>query len=115
MLEKAIKEIKEQGKDYEQYSNNWNVMQQLIDIISADPHSAEIVFQDLSVEELNLNAVVKKITGKHIANPFDVMKEICEFYAIPCPSELPPEQWRSATTPNKASGVKEPISLIDLL
>lgn len=67
ILENAVECIKTQGKNYKKYSNEWNVMQQLIDIITAQLESAEIVLQDLNVEEMQVPALVKKITSKKIA------------------------------------------------
>lgn len=120
MLTKVIEEINKQGKDYKRFSNKWNVMQQLIDIVSYQPECAEIVLQDLAVKEMNLASLVSKITGKRMADPYEIVKEICKFYAINCPSELPPEMWRNqnpilsalAPTVKKSS---EPISLLDLM
>lgn len=117
ILENAVDCIKTQGKNYEKYSNEWNVMQQLIDIITAQPESAEIVLQDLNIEEMQLTALVQKITGKRLADPMKVMEEICEFYAIPTPEELPPEVWRmNSTSPTPAKPEKQGfINLMDLL
>jgi hypothetical protein len=120
MLNKVINKINSQGKDYKKFSNNWNVMQQLIDIVSYQPESAEIVYQDLQVNEMQLTALVKKITGNKIANPEEVMQEICKFYSIPCPDVLPPETWRNsaAVKPKPAENTTmstEPISLLDLM
>lgn len=120
MLEKVIAEINKQGKDYKKYSNKWNVMQQLIDIVSYQPECVEIVLQDLSVKEMNLSSLVGKITGKRMADPYEIVKEICKFYAIECPSELPPEVWRcqKADAPSAKTTVKpssEPISLLELM
>lgn len=120
MLEKVIEEINKQGKDYKKYSNKWNVMQQLIDIVSFQPECAEIVLQDLNVKEMSLDKLVSKITGKRMQDPYEIVKEICKFYAIECPSELPPEVWRSQTPITSAAAKtatqsSEPISLLDLM
>lgn len=117
ILENAVNCIKNQGKDYKKYSNKWNVMQQLIDIITAQPESAEIVLQDLNVEEMQVSALVEKITSERIANPVEVMNAICDFYSIPKPSELPPEVWRmNSTYPTPAKSEKQGfINLMDLL
>lgn len=118
ILENAVECIKTQGKNYKKYSNEWNVMQQLIDIITAQPESAEIVLQDLNVEEMQVPALVKKITSKQIANPVEVINAICDFYSIPKPSELPPEVWRmNNTSPAPAKSTEEQgfINLMDLL
>lgn len=119
MLNKVIEEINAQGKSFKKFSNEWNVMQQLIDIISFQPACAEIVYQDLQIEEMKLPKLVNKIVGKKIADPYKVMEEICSFYSVPCPAVLPPEIWRTAEE-NSASGTtpiqsSEPISLLDLL
>lgn len=91
ILENAVECIKTQGKNYKKYSNEWNVMQQLIDIITAQPESAEIVLQDLKIKEMQLNALVASVINQRLADPYKVMTAICEFYAIPTPDELPPE------------------------
>lgn len=108
MQEKLINEIKEQGKSFPEFSNKWNVMQQLIDIVTAQPESAEIIFQDIKHKEMNLNALVNKVLGKRLADPREVMKVICDFYKIPCPAELPPEAWRN-------SGKTVSDNVVDLL
>lgn len=117
ILENAVDCIKTQGKNYEKYSNEWNVMQQLIDIITAQPESAEIVLQDLNVKEMQVPALVKKITSERIANPVEVMNAICNFYSIPKPSELPPEVWRTnnASPAPTTPATENFINLMDLL
>ena len=115
MLEKTIGTINEQGKSLEKHSNRWNIMQQLIDIISVQPDCAEIVYQDLQIEEMTISKLVSKITNQRLADPVKVMQEICKFYSIPCPSELPPETWRNAISVTNTSKPSEPLSLLDLL
>ena len=88
MLQQCIDEINKQGEKYSRFSNRWNVMQQLIDIVSVQPDSAEIVLQDLQVSEMNLNALTNKITGRRLADPFEVMKAICDFYKKSRPVEV---------------------------
>lgn len=116
MLHKLLEEINKQGGNYKKFSNQWNVMQQLIDIASVQPDSAEIILQDLQVKEMNLDSLADKITGKRLADPFEVMKAICDFYKISCPKTLPPEVWRQdsgkASAPAAPSGV---VNLLDLI
>lgn len=118
ILENAVDCIKSQGKNYKKYSNEWNVMQQLIDIITAQPESAEIVLQELNIEEMQFTALVASVIKQRLANPYEVMTAICEFYAIPTPEELPPEVWRmNNTSPAPAKSTEEQgfINLMDLL
>lgn len=117
ILENAVNCIKNQGKNYKKYSNEWNVMQQLIDIITAQPESAEIVLQDLKIKEMQLNALVASVIKQRFADPYEVMTAICEFYAIPTPEELPPEVWRmNSTFPAPTKSEKQGfINLMDLL
>lgn len=89
MLQQCKDEINRQGAGFRKFSNQWNVTQQLIDIVSVQPDSAEIVLQDLHVSEMNLNALTNKITGRRLADPLEVMKAICDFYKIPCPDIKP--------------------------
>ena len=91
MIKNCVEEINKQGSKYTKHSNQWNVMQQLIDIVSDNPDISEIVYQDLLVEEMKLEKLVGKITGKRLSDPEKVMKAICDFYKIPCPDYLPPE------------------------
>lgn len=121
-LNEVIAEINLQGKNYTQFSNDWNVMQQLIDILAYMPESAEIVLQDLKIEEMQLTALVKKITGKRLADPMKVMEEICDFYKIDVPDVLPPEYWRGQAAETAKKAAAKPaqsenkyINLMDLL
>ena len=113
MLQQCKDEINRQGAGFRKFSNQWNVMQQLIDIVSVQPDSAEIVLQDLQVSEMNLNALTNKITGRRLADPFEVMKAICDFYKIQCPDTLPPEAWRQDS--GKASAPAAPSGVVNLL
>lgn len=121
-LNEAIAEIELQGKNYTKFSNNWNVMQQLIDILAYMPESAEIVLQDLKIKEMQLTALVQKITGKRLADPMKVMEEICDFYKIEVPDVLPPEYWRGPAAEAAKKAAAKPdqseskyINLMELL
>ena len=119
MLSRLIEEINNQGKSLKKFSNEWNVMQQLIDIVSFEPDCAEIVWQDIQIKEMNLKSLISKITAKHMANPYEIVEVICQFYGIDCPEELPPEVWRSKENKSGDSDstniTNEHISLIDLI
>lgn len=114
---KVINEINTQGTAYKKFSNEWNVIQQLIDIVTYQPDSAEIVYQDLQINEMKLPKLVSRVVSKRLNNPQTVMEEICKFYAIPCPDTLPPETWRNAepAKPEPQIMSSEPINLLDLL
>lgn len=107
MLQKCIEEIKRQGKGYTAHGNQWNVMQQLIDIISFEPSYAGVVYDDLKIKEMDLKTVIGKVTGERLADPRKVMEKICDFYKIPCPKVLPPEVWRGAAP---AAPVAKPVA-----
>lgn len=121
-LNEVIAEINLQGKNYTKFSNNWNVMQQLIDILAYMPESAEIVLQNLKIKEMQLTALVQKITGKRLADPMKVMEEICDFYKIEVPDVLPPEHWRGPAAEAAKKAAAKPdqseskyINLMELL
>lgn len=103
MLELVVKEIEAQAAQYRKHSNQWNVAQQLIDILYDEPDQAGIVYEDLKVKEMSVGSLVQKITGKRIADPEKVMQEICKFYGIRTPDTLPPEHWRGDTPVRKQS------------
>lgn len=93
-MKKVIGKIREQGKAYKPHTNQWNVMNQLIDLVAADPAAAELVEKDLDIPEMGVPKIVAEITGKRMADPAEVMKALCNFYGLAVPEELPPEYWR---------------------
>lgn len=117
-MEKVIEKIREQGKGYKLYSNEWNVMNQLIDIVAQDAAAADLVEKDLDIPEMSVPKIVSQITGKRIADPVEVMKAICKFYGLAVPNQLPLEYWR---TEKKAVPVSAPkpqnkvVSFMELL
>ena len=127
-MEKVIEKIREQGKGYKPHSNQWNVMNQLIDIVAADPVAADLVDKDLDVPEMSVTKLVAEITGKRMADPVEVMKAICKFYGLAVPDELPPEYWRNESAERsetiaraekkaapKPAAKKAVVSFMDLL
>lgn len=110
----VIEKIKEQSKEYEQHSNNWNVANQLIDIVAVStPESVEIIYRDLDISEMTVQKLADSIIGERMCNPVEVMKTICNFYKIPTPKELPPEHWRGQARIDSKS--KLDVSLTDLM
>ncbi len=97
-MKKVIGKIREQGKAYKPHTNQWNVMNQLIDLVAADPAAAELVEKDLDIPEMGVPKIVAEITGKRMADPVEVMRALCKFYGLAVPEELPPEYWRTERT-----------------
>lgn len=118
MIIETIKQEIETLK-YKPHGNEWSIANQLIDIIAIDPSAAELVAHDIKKEGMTLKNLVKSISGKRVSNPFEVMKEICEFYGLNEPAILPPEQWRnpnlqSTAKPKLASLVSIDVDFEDL-
>ena len=118
----VIAKIKAQGAGYKPHSNEWNVMNQLIDIVAEDEAAADLVEKDLDVPEMSIKKLVAEITGKRMADPVEVMKAICKFYGLEVPGELPPEYWRhemaertEKTAVPQPAAKKTVVSFMDLL
>lgn len=120
MLNQLIAKINEEISlnKFEPHSFQWNVCNQLIDIVTVMPESAEIVMQDLSVEAMNTIALVKSIIDNHLENPKTIMKAICDFYKIPTPARLPPEIWQllecDCVPANPVAKSKADVDFMDL-
>lgn len=115
----VIAKIREQGKGYKAHGNEWNVMNQLIDLVAVDAAGAELVEKDLDMPEMAVDKLVKKITRARLADPVKVMEEICKFYGLKVPEELPPEYWRSEekgrAEPERPGPRKKVVSFMELL
>lgn len=96
MLNQLIAKINEEitANNYEPHSFEWNVANQLIDVVTVQPSCAEIVMQDLSVEAMSIKKMAQAVIAKNLRNPVAIMKAICDFYKIPTPARLPPEIWQ---------------------
>lgn len=105
MFNLVLEKINSQSKEYEKHSNEWNIVNQLIDILAEQETSCEIVLQDLDIAEMNIKSLVNLIVSKRVSNDEEVMKIICDFYKIPVPQELPPEYWRKKSKPKSKAGV----------
>lgn len=90
MIDEVIKQIEEQQRGKENTAPYY-VGEQLKDIIRNNPQSAEIVGQDLKIEEMNIvkcEKKIKKYADEHRKNNFACVtpqqaeKIICEFYGI---------------------------------
>ena len=111
LTEKITKEIA--AKKIAKHTNQWNVLNQLIDIISLDEQAAEIVLQDLEIKEMSLENFTRAMVSKKELNPLNVVKNICEFYGIKELKELPAEQWRTEKTEIKEN--KKTLNILDFM
>ena len=89
-LEKAVEMIS--GQQPSERSPVWMVGEQLKDILRAQPELAELVLQDLDVQDLSISACEKKIkefADKHKSGGFSCVipseadNIIREFYGLP--------------------------------
>ena len=94
------------------HTNEWNVINQLLDLVEADREAKRIVSGDLENENLSIDNLVRTVLRGR-PGPIEVMKKICEFYGLPCPDELPPEVWRGTAT--NAPKQQDDMNLFDLL
>ncbi len=94
--EKAIRAIEAQQAKLEEDSNPWMVGEQLKDICRMEPHSAELIAQDLQVKEMGIAEAEKKIRAfadsRKKGNSSGVSgrqadRILREFYGLPGQSE----------------------------
>ncbi len=106
ILETALDKIAAQQP--KQRTPVWMVGEQLMDMLRNEPHLAEIIAQDLTVEELSLAECEKKIrafadahrTGNFACvTPADAEEIIREFYGLPARGvSAPPDMPAGADT-----------------
>ena len=96
IVEKAIAAIEAQQEKVKARSAAWIVGEQLKDICRREPHSAELIEQDLQVKEMSITEAEKKIkafadrnkTGNFACvTPVEAEKILREFYGLPEPFE----------------------------
>ena len=96
MVDKAIAMIEKQQEAVKPRSAQWMVGEQLKDICQREPHSAELIAQDLEVEKMSITEAEKKIKAFADANktgnfacvtPVEAEKILREFYGLPEPFE----------------------------
>ena len=95
-VDKAIAMIEKQQAKVKARSAPWMVGEQLKDICRREPHSAELIAQDLEVEKMSITEAEKKIkafadknkTGNFsCVTPVEADKILREFYGLPEPFE----------------------------
>lgn len=97
--EKAIAAIEAQQAKVKERSPQWVAGEQLKDICRAEPHSAELIAQDLENEAMSIVEAEKKIkafadghkTGNFsCVTPVEAEKVLREFYGLPAAGEPVP-------------------------
>ena len=90
--EQAIQAIEAQQKKVKERSPQWMVGEQLKDICRLEPHSAELIAQDLENEAMSITEAEKKIkafadahkTGSFACvTPAEADRILREFYGLP--------------------------------
>lgn len=91
-LNEALRAIEAQQKEVKEGTAAWMVGEQLKDICRAEPASAELILQDLSVKEMSITEAEKKIKAwadKHkvgnfaCVTPLRAEEILREFYGLP--------------------------------
>lgn len=117
-MSKAIELLEKQQKEVKEYSAPWMVAEQLKEICTREPESAELVAQDLENPEMSIVAAEKKIKAyadKHktgnfaCVTPAAAEQILREFYGLPAQGKRP--AWEE---PKQAAGAVS-LSLEDFL
>lgn len=94
VLNEALRAIEAQQKEVKEGTAAWMVGEQLKDICRAEPASAELILQDLSVKEMSITEAEKKIKAwadKHrvgnfaCVTPMRAEEILREFYKVNWP------------------------------
>ena len=94
----AIQAIEAQQAKVKDRSPQWMVGEQLKDICRREPRSAELLAQDLKVEDMSITAAEKKIkafadghkTGAFsCVSPVEAENILRKFYGLPAPEKEP--------------------------
>lgn len=116
-VDEALRAIEAQQKEVKEFSAPWMVGEQLKDICRAEPTSAELILQDLSVKEMSITAAEKKIeahASKHkvgncgCVTPMQAEKILREFYGLP-------ERGGAAQTHTASKPVRKVLDLSDFV
>lgn len=107
----AIETVKAALSEKKPYSNDWNVLHQLWDIIAADSAAERIVAEDLENPDMAFDKMIKKVLSGR-PNAMEAMQKICEFYGLSCPKVLPPP---AEYTEQTSKVKKRDLDLFDLV
>lgn len=101
MVGQAIEKLREQQKNVKQYSAQWMVAEQLMDICRQEPHCAELICQDLENQSMSIVEAEKQIKAladkrkegnSSCVSPREAEEVLREFYGLPKPEEERPAQ-----------------------
>ena len=116
----AIRAIEAQQAAVQDRSPQWMVGEQLKDICRREPRSAELLVQDLKVDDMSITAAEKKIKAyadKHktgnfaCVTPSEADRILREFYGLPEPDSIR----QQAPPPPKPAVDRKIIDLADYL
>lgn len=110
----AIETVKAALSEKKPYSNDWNVLHQLWDIIAADSAAEQIVAEDLENPDMAFDKLIKKVLSGR-PNAVEAMRKICEFYGLSCPEVLPPSAEYTERTAKSQKRDPDDFDLFDLV
>ena len=122
IIEKAVSLIEAQQAKVQYHSNQWAVGEQLKGICLREPKSAELIFQDLQVEEMSIVEAEKKVKAfadkrrkgnSSNVSLFEAEDILREFYGLPDPGDVPqpmPEPVPAPPPPAGAGGARPQVS-----
>ena len=113
-MQNVIAKIKEEIAERKPYSNEWNVLHQLWDIVAADPKAEQIVAEDLENPDMAFDKLIKKVLSGR-PNAVEAMRKICEFYGLSCPEVLPPSAEYTEQTAKSQKRDPDDFDLFDLV
>jgi len=97
-VDRAVALLEQQQSEVQARSPQWMVAEQLKDICRQEPHSAELIAQDLETPAMSITEAEKKIKAfadKHktgnfsCVTPLEAERVLREFYGLPDPVEAP--------------------------
>ena len=113
-MQNVIAKIKEEIAVQKPYSNEWNVLHQLWDVVAADPEAEQIVAEDLENPDMAFDKLIKKVLFGR-PNAAEAMQRICEFYGLSCPEVLPPPAEYAERTAKDKKRDPDDLDLFDLV
>ena len=103
-MQNVIAKIKEEIAERKPYSNEWNVLHQLWEIVAEDLENPDMAFDKL---------IKKVLSGR--PNAVEAMRKICDFYGLSCPEVLPPSAEYTERTAKSQKRDPDDFDLFDLV